>query len=67
MMVQEVKEFVLTETPCHLFKEALKKIEMDKKSGFQVISAPPERAPGTFPDKLLHKIRVKFGSKQNLF
>ena len=38
MTAMEVKEFVLVETPCYLFKEALRKLESNKTA--KVIAAP---------------------------
>ncbi|MGA2070278.1 MAG: three-Cys-motif partner protein TcmP [Sedimentisphaerales bacterium] len=48
LTVEQVKEFVLTNTPAYLFKESLKILE-DAKD-LEIISAPPKRRKGTFPD-----------------
>ena len=56
MSVGEVKEFVLTETPCYLYKEALAILER-KTDGMQVQETPLGRRRGAFPNE---DIIVKF-------
>ncbi len=51
LTVAQVKEFVLTETPCRLFKDALRKLECRKE--LRVTNAPQGRRPGTFPEESL--------------
>ena len=60
MTAMEVKEFVLVETPCHLFKSALSKLEADNAA--KVITAPVGRKSGKYPDDQLHDIRLRFNS-----
>jgi hypothetical protein len=61
MSVSKVKEFVLTETPCCLFKMALKSLEVGKRKCITAVKAPPQRKPGTYPDEQLEQIEVTFG------
>ena len=61
MSAADIKEYVLAETPCYLFKGALKSLEAAKTA--LVINAPTGRRPGTFPDDLLNDIRFKFAPK----
>jgi len=49
LTVEEVKTFVLTETPCYLFKGALKRLE--KNSKLLPVAPPVGRKPGTYPDE----------------
>jgi hypothetical protein len=56
----KIKEHVLTETPCYLFKTALKSLELDKNGCTRVVKAPPGRKPGTYPDEQLEEIEVAF-------
>ncbi len=60
MSVYKVKEYVLTDTPCYLFKEALKSLEVGKRKRVRVNKAPAGRKPGTYPDKQLAEIEVTF-------
>ncbi len=53
-----VKEYVLTETPCYLFKNALRSLESDKT--VKVVDAPIGRKAGKFPNEDLEKITVQF-------
>jgi three-Cys-motif partner protein len=58
MSVADVKEHVLTQTPCYLFKGALKSLE---GSGVAVVvSAPVTRKPKTYPDDQLSEIILSF-------
>jgi three-Cys-motif partner protein len=59
--VAQVREFVLTETPCYQFKRALQILETAKDPTIRAVGAPPGRRPGTFPDDDCERIRVKFG------
>ena len=54
----QVKEFVLTETPACLYKKALKLLE--EKGALKMPQSPPARRKGTFPDKYMEQIQVKF-------
>jgi three-Cys-motif partner protein len=58
MTVSAVKEFVLVQTPCYLFKSALKTLEKDAASGFRVVSTPPGRRSGDFHDEAM---KLRFG------
>jgi three-Cys-motif partner protein len=49
LSVSQVKEFVLTETPAYLYKNALKLLE--KQNRLRVINPPLGRRKGTFPDE----------------
>lgn len=57
MLVQEIKEFVLTDTPCYLFKQALKILEREDR--IVVMDSPVGRRSGTFPS---NDIRIRFSS-----
>jgi three-Cys-motif partner protein len=56
MKVAAIKEFVLTDTPCYLFKRALKSLEKNKRAF--AVQAPAGRKPGTFNN--LDKIILRF-------
>ena len=60
LSVYQVKEFVLTDTPCYLFKAALKSLETRKPKAVTVVKQPPGRKPGTYPDDQLIGIELKF-------
>lgn len=60
MTAWAVKEYVLCETPCCLFKNALRSLEMSKK--VTPLSVPVGRKPGTFPDEQLDKISLRFAN-----
>jgi hypothetical protein len=66
MTAAGVKEFVLTDTPCYLFKEALKILQSDKPERIRVVKAPIGRRRGEYKDEDLDEIIVKFDST-NLF
>ena len=55
LTVAQVEEHVLTETPCYLFKTALKGLEKD--GAVAPIDPPPKRRSGTYSDE---KMRVRF-------
>jgi three-Cys-motif partner protein len=55
----EIKEYVLVETPCYLFRKALKQLECTEKAVVPV-RAPADRRPGTFRDPLLKDIELSF-------
>jgi hypothetical protein len=59
LTIAQVKEFVLTETPCYLFKPALKILESNKQPGIDV-TAPSGRRRGTFPDRHCEQILLRF-------
>jgi three-Cys-motif partner protein len=60
MSVLAIKEFVLTDTPCYLFKAALKKLEVGPMKSATVLQAPQGRKPGTYRDQILHQIILRF-------
>jgi hypothetical protein len=60
MTAEAVKEFVLAETPCYLFKRPLKSLEMP--GALALVQAPVGRKPGTFPDQQLSRISVRFAA-----
>lgn len=62
MSVYRIKEYVLTDTPCYLFKTSLKSLELSKDKQLRVIKAPAGRKPGTYPDEQMEKIEVSFAS-----
>jgi len=49
LTLHQIKEFVLTETPCYLFKGALKILE--DAGLLRVVCGPAARKKGTFPDE----------------
>jgi three-Cys-motif partner protein len=53
-----VQEFVLTETPCYLFRDALKSLETSK--AVTQVAAPVGRKPGTYPKDQLSEIKLRF-------
>jgi hypothetical protein len=58
LSAMEIKEHVLVETPCYLFKAGLKSLETKGKA--TVAAAPAGRKPGTYPDDRLAEIRLSF-------
>jgi hypothetical protein len=64
MNVEAVYRFVLTQTPCFQFNEALKQMENDGR--VRVTDAPPERRQGTFGTERekREKIVVQFQRKK---
>ena len=60
MTVDEIKGYVLTDTPCYLFKGALKSLEDRKPPSVTVVKAPTGRKPGTYPDEQLGDIVLAF-------
>lgn len=63
LTLAQVKEFVLTETPCRLFKEALRKLE--NRGELRVTNAPPDRRPGTFRyERLVIRFREPASSNE---
>ncbi len=67
MAVSRVKEYVLTDTPCYLFKAALKSLEVGHQKQATVVRAPPGRKPGSYVDEQLDEIHLKFGGPSSLF
>ena len=59
LTVFEIKKFVLTETPCYLFKQALKKLELHDDA-VSVVNSPPGRRPGTYADDTLKEVSIRF-------
>lgn len=62
--VSEIRDYVLTHTPCYLFKQALKSLESDHDSGVSCIEAPDGRRPNTYKDDELDSIRLRFSARQ---
>ena len=58
MTVQEIHQYVLTNTPCYKFKAALKKLELGKRS-LKIVQAPQGRRRGEFAQ--VEQIVVRFG------
>jgi three-Cys-motif partner protein len=52
MTVEQIREYVLVETPCYLFKTAFKSLEVGKTKSVTVVRQPPGRKPGTYSDRL---------------
>jgi len=65
MNVADIKEYVLTETPCYLFKDALKRLETQQL--VKVTKKPSGRKVGVYPDEQLDSIQLKFEKPQSLF
>ena len=63
LAVSNIKQYVLVETPCYLYKSALKKLETRKENKMNIVSAPSSRRPGTYPDNDIDKIVVRFPSR----
>lgn len=63
--VSGVKDFVLVETPCYLFRGALKKLELARD--VRVAAAPEGRKAGEYPDYLLDEIVLQFPAASSLF
>lgn len=61
MTAAAVKEYVLTDTPCYLFRGALKKLESEKHAS--VVDQPAGRKPGTYPDDKLKQIVLQFAAQ----
>jgi hypothetical protein len=57
MTAIDVQEVVLTDTPCHLFRDALKSLETNKT--VTAVAAPVGRKPGTYPKEHLEKIKLR--------
>jgi hypothetical protein len=62
MSAAEVKAYVLTDTPCYLFKGALKSLEVGKQKRVTVVIAPPGRKPGTYKDEQIGDIQLSFAT-----
>jgi hypothetical protein len=56
----KVREYVLTDTPCYLFKAALKALEVGRERSVVVLKAPIGSKPGTYPDNQLADIEIRF-------
>jgi hypothetical protein len=63
LAVSNIKEYVLVETPCYLYKSALKKLETRKENKINIVSAPSSRRPGTYPDNDIDKIVIRFPTR----
>jgi three-Cys-motif partner protein len=61
LTIFQIREYVLIDTPCYKFKEALKILE--KKDKIKVTNTPPKRKRGTYSND---EIRVRF-PERNLF
>lgn len=57
LKIETVREFVLVETPCYLFKGALARLESDRRIA---VRAPVGRKAGKFPDDLWDAIEIRF-------
>lgn len=64
MTVAELKEYVLTTTPCYQFKKALQTLETDVDPSIRVIKAPQGRRRRTFLDDNLREIVIQFQSRK---
>jgi hypothetical protein len=60
MSAHKVKEYVLTDTPCYLFKTALKSLEVGAHKTATVVRESLGRKPGTYPDEQLEQIELRF-------
>jgi three-Cys-motif partner protein len=60
MTVAQIKEYVLVETPCYLFKAALKSLEIANDPRLKAGKAPAGRKRGQYPDDMLEEIVVQF-------
>lgn len=60
MTIWQIKEFVLTNTPCYLFKEALKILETGERQRLRVLKAPAGRRRGDYKDDDLSEIVARF-------
>ena len=60
MTAKQIKEFILTDTPCCSFKTALKSLETTDRA--KVVKAPPGRKKRTYPDHQLAEIELRFES-----
>ncbi|HEX5055610.1 MAG TPA: three-Cys-motif partner protein TcmP [Gammaproteobacteria bacterium] len=58
MTLEQTKEYVLVNTPCYLYKEALKKLE--SRGQIQIRNVPETRRKGTFPDEKYPKMLISF-------
>jgi len=58
LTVAQIKEFILTQTPCYLFKSALQSLETGKH--VVVVKAPTNRKPGKYPEPQLEQIELRF-------
>jgi len=55
LLVKEVKEYVLTKTPCYLYKKAL--VSLERCNALQPVDAQSSRVKYQFPDE---NLKVKF-------
>jgi three-Cys-motif partner protein len=60
ILLSEVNEFVLTETPACLYKNAL--CILEKQGSLSVTHSPAGRKKGSFPEKYANSIHIKFSS-----
>lgn len=58
MSVSEIRDYVLTSTPCYLFKTALKKLEVTKRC-LRPLNPRPGRVAGTYGDEDL-SLKLEF-------
>lgn len=61
MSAAKIVEYVLTNTPCYRFRDALKKLETE--GAISIVKQPPKRRPCTFPDEKLDQIEVQFARR----
>jgi three-Cys-motif partner protein len=50
LTVGEIKKYVFCDTPCYLFKEALKLLEVSEPARIKVVKAREKRRRGSYPD-----------------
>jgi len=62
MSAAQVKEYVLTNTPCCQFREALRRLETDHDPSIRIVKAPKGRRRRSFPDESLADIVIHFQS-----
>jgi three-Cys-motif partner protein len=63
MTAAQVEEYVLTTTPCYLFRRALEILETGRDPSIRIVQAPEGRRRGTFPKEMLPHITIEFHSR----
>jgi hypothetical protein len=58
LTLAQVKQFVLTKTPAYKYKTSLKILE--ERDLLEVVNVPPNRKKGTFPDKYMNQMQLRF-------
>jgi three-Cys-motif partner protein len=59
----KVREYVLTETPCYLLKNALRSLEIGERKDTIKVKSPDDRKPGTYPDDIHARIEFTFAKR----